>query len=72
MSELTKEEREKEFKILRDKIADVLSTPYHIGSHPPPTPEEIQSRNKAFIIMLDELKKTDESMKQSSIKLSSN
>ena len=46
MSELTKEEREKEFEILRNKIADVLSAPYHIGSHPPPTPEEISARSK--------------------------
>ena len=61
MSELTKEEREKEFKILRNKIADVLSTPYHIGSHPPPTPEEIQSKKELCKIILDELNKADES-----------
>ena len=60
MSELTKEEREKEFKILRDKIADVLSAPYHIGSHPPPTPEEIQSKKELCKIILDELKKAEE------------
>jgi len=64
MSELTKEEREKEFKILRDKIADVLSTPYHIGSHPPSTPEETQSKKELCKIILDELNKADESKKK--------
>jgi len=58
MSELTKEERVKESEILCDKIADVLSTPYRIGSHPPPTPEEIQSRNEAFKIISDKYLKT--------------
>ena len=61
---LTKEEREKESEILRDKIADVLSTPYHIGSHPPPTPEEIQSKKELCKIILDELNKADESKKK--------
>ena len=64
MSNLTKEERVKEFEILRDKIADVLSAPYRIGSHPPPTPEEIQSKKELFKIILDKLNKTDESMKK--------
>ena len=64
MSELTKEEREKEFKILCDKIADVLSAPYRIGCHPPPTPEEIQSKKELFKIILDKLNKADESKKK--------
>ena len=61
MSELNKEERKKEFEILRDKIDDVLSTPYHIGSHPPPTPEEIQSKKELLKIILDKINKADES-----------
>ena len=64
MSELNKEVREKEFEILRDKIADVLSAPYRIGSHPPPTPEEIQSKKELCKIILDELNKADESKKK--------
>ena len=54
MSELTKEEGLKESEILCDKIADVLSAPYRIGSHPPPTPEEIESQNKSLKNIADE------------------
>ena len=61
MSELNKEEREKEFEILRDKIADVLSTPYHIGPHPSPAPEEIQSKKELCKIISDKYLKKQRS-----------
>ena len=59
MSELTKEEREKEN--LNDEIEKALHelVSNDICNLPMPTPEEIQSRKELCKIILDELKKTD-------------
>ena len=62
MSELTKEEREKEN--LNDEIERALDVLLSIDACPlpMPTPEEIESRNKSLKNIADEfLKKEDES-----------
>ena len=65
MSELTKEEREKEN--LNDEIEKALHAlvSNDICNLPMPTPEQIRARNKAFKNIADEyLKKADESKKK--------
>ena len=67
MSELTKEERGKENLI--DEIDRALHALEKSSTNacplPPPTPEEIQSRNKSLKNIADEfLKKADESKKK--------
>ena len=65
MSELTKEEREKEK--LNDEIEKALHAlvSNDICNLPMPTPEEIESRNKSLKNIADEyLKKADESKKK--------
>ncbi len=65
MSELTKEEREKEK--LNDEIEKALHAlvSNDICNLPMPTPEQIRARNKAFKNIADEyLKKADESKKK--------
>ena len=65
MSELTKEEREKEK--LNDEIEKALHAlvSNDICNLPMPTPEQIRVRNKAFKNIADEyLKKADESKKK--------
>ena len=66
MSELTKEEREKENLI--DEIDRALHALEKSSTNacplPPPTPEEIQSKKELCKIILDELNKADESKKK--------
>ena len=65
MSELTKEEREKENLIdeIDRALHALVST--DVCPLPIPTPEEIQSRNKSLKNIADEfLKKADESKKK--------
>ena len=65
MSELTKEEREKEK--LNDEIEKALHAlvSNDICNLPMPTPEQIRARNKAFKKISDKyLKKADESKKK--------
>ena len=64
MSELTKEEREKENLI--DEIERALHAlvSNDICNLPMPTPEEIQSKKELCKIILDELNKADESKKK--------
>ena len=64
MSELTKEEREKEN--LNDEIERALQTLVSTDICPPPmkTPEETESKKELCKIILDELNKADESKKK--------
>ena len=64
MSELTKEEREKEN--LNDEIERALQTLVSTDACPLPmkTPEEIESKKELCKIILDELNKADESKKK--------
>ena len=64
MSELTKEEREKEK--LNDKIEKALHAlvSNDVCPLPMPTPEEIESKKELCKIILDELNKADESKKK--------
>ena len=66
MSELTKEEREKENLI--DEIDRALHALEKSSTNacplPPPTPEEIQSQKELCKIILDKLNKADESKKK--------
>ena len=64
MSELTKEEREKEN--LNDEIERALRTLVSTDVCPLPmkTPEEIESKKELCKIILDELNKADESKKK--------
>ena len=64
MSELTKEEREKENLIdeIERALHELVSN--DICNLPIPTPEEIQSKKELCKIILDELNKTDESKKK--------
>ena len=64
MSELTKEEREKENLIdeIERALHALVST--DVCPLPMPTPEEIQSKKEHCKIILDELNKADESMKK--------
>ena len=61
MSELTKEEREKENLIdeIERALHALVST--DVCPLPMPTPEEIQSKKELCKIILDELNKADES-----------
>ena len=64
MSELTKEEREKENlnEEIERALHAIVST--DVCPLPIPTPEEIQSKKELCKIILDKLNKTDESMKK--------
>ena len=64
MSELTKEEREKEN--LNDEIERALHAlvSTEVCPLPMPTPEEIESKKELCKIILDELNKADESKKK--------
>ena len=64
MSELTKEEREKENLIdeIERALHELVSN--DICNLPMPTPEEIQSRKELCEIILDGLNKADESKKK--------
>ena len=61
MSELTKEEREKENLVKDIEIALQELVSNDICNLPMPTPEEIQSKKELCKIILDELNKADES-----------
>ena len=64
MSELTKEEREKENLIdeIERALHELVSN--DICNLPMPTPEEIQSKKELCKIILDGLNKADESKKK--------
>ena len=64
MSELTKEEREKENLIDEIEIALHALVSNDICNLPMPTPEEIQSKKELCKIILDGLNKADESKKK--------
>jgi predicted aldo/keto reductase-like oxidoreductase len=66
MSELTKEEREKENLIdeIERALHALVNSSTDVCPLPMPTPEEIQSKKELCKIILDELNKADESKKK--------